>query len=188
MKPTDLPYWLIWFISKTMNIVWFCWSQIVNSYLWLTKYRGSWCASGFVLTQIQERLSVGTFEELPDKIRNELKTFRWQKDKFLDWYPWLHTLAAEGFIDDCDGASRFGKYLFKCVGFPSKRVKLLSMNETWNPLKWYAHIIRVSEDSTGKNYFISNNDLVKIQNPENWKEEIKKYFRDNNLQFYDWII
>ena len=177
MKPSSLPFPIVWTINKGFDAVWWIWSQCVNSWMWITKYRGALYGACYWLALIKERTKT------LDDIRRELKAFHWTADKYFDYFPWVRTLAASGFRDDCDGAAVYGGFLLSCIGIKSRRVKLIATNDTWRFWQWYGHIIQVSNDNK---YFISNNDLVEITGE--WKQFVKDYFYQRGLDSYDWIL
>jgi hypothetical protein len=168
---------LAWLINKCIaDPLWFVWSTAVNSWLWLTKYRGNWSeCSGFIVRMPR-------FVNGLDDVRWYLKGFTWTADSAGDWYPWLHTIVAEEYHDDCDGAAVYGRFLLSLIGVRSRRVKLISLNGTWKPWQFYAHIVQISADNK---LMISNNDLIEIEGE--WKEFVRNYFA-HQLQFYDWIL
>jgi hypothetical protein len=178
MKPSSLPFPIVKVINKGFDAVWWVWSQAVNCWLWITKYRGALYGACYWLALIKEHTYT-----LND-IQRELKAFHWTEDKYLDYFPWVRTLAASGFRDDCDGAAVYGGFLLSCIGIKSRKVKLISTNnDTWNIFSWYCHIVQISSDNK---WMVSNSDLIEITS-DDWKGFVKAHFA-KNLDFYDWVI
>ena len=54
-----------------------------------------------------------------DDVRLNVKKFRWKKDSFKDWHPWIITILDSNIEDDCDGAAIWGKWLLSKIGVDS---------------------------------------------------------------------
>lgn len=190
MKPANTPLWIIVTLNAIMNAAWWLWSQCVNIYLWRTEFRGKWDAISLSMNTTRDQ--VKSIED----VQRKLSVSEWKADKYLDWFPWVHTIFAECFIDDCDGAAVYGKFLLSCLKIKSRRVKLIEPTDSWKFWDWTYHIIQVSND---KRYFASNGELVNItigldtEHFEadtivtNWKQFIRLYFLEGGDN-YKWVL
>lgn len=169
---------IVYFINKLFNVIWWTWSQCVNSWLWLTIYSGTWQKWSLIIDLYKTEIN-----SIYD-VRGYLKNFEWHEDRRIDWFPWEKTVFASRFHGDCDDAAVYGKFLLNCIGIKSRRVKLISINfNIWKFWGYYYHIIQVSNDNK---YMVSNGELMEITS-SNWKEFVKDYF-GKNLDFYDFIL
>jgi len=94
-------------------------------------------------------------------------SFVWMKDKEGDWSPWPITIVARGLKDDCDGAAVLAKWHLKKNGFSSRIIHLFSEDMK------VGHDICMVE---GESFFVSNESIIEINNPQNWKESLFRSF------------
>lgn len=95
-------------------------------------------------------LRAGTKQKSLDRVRVLLIKFKWTKDRMGDWTPWIATLYARSYRDDCDGAATFGKWALNIIGIDSR------LAELYNSKTNEGHMICISNDNL---IIISNNDV-----------------------------
>lgn len=100
-------------------------------------------------------------------LKTLMNQFKWKEDSFKDWIPTVYTLICKELSDDCDGAASLAKFWYKENGINSRLVFIYS-----NDLK-NGHTICIRNDNIE---FVSNNNIITIQEPNLWKEEILKSF------------
>jgi len=96
-----------------------------------------------------------------------LHNFIWTPDSAKDWTPWIITITNRKWKDDCDGSAYLAKYWYKTKGIKSKVLNLFDKDFK------IGHAICIKNDYTE---FTSNNDVIKIKNPNDWKTEVFKTF------------
>jgi hypothetical protein len=99
-----------------------------------------------------------------DDVANLMGGFQWRRER-IDWVPWIETIFARNYQDDCDGAAVLGQWALKKIGIRSRPVHL------WTSGSAEGHDVCVSED--GK-ILISNSDLVRLDG--DWVAAVKSYF------------
>ena len=95
-------------------------------------------------------------------------TFRWQKDTYKDWQPWVITLVHKRFKDDCDGAAVLAKWVFALRGIPSNILSLYDRDFR------SGHKICLAKDHSS---FMTNGYYVAI-NASSYKQDIFDYFNN----------
>lgn len=133
------------------------WSFIINLCYWILH-----------ITQLTTAIKTkNLLKDLP--LSEVLNQFIWTEDKFKDWIPWVITIANNLWHDDCDGSATLAKYWYKTKGIKSEIIELFDSNFK------IGHAICIRKDHTE---FTSNNDVIEIKNPNDWKTELFKYFND----------
>lgn len=102
-------------------------------------------------------------------LKSILHNFIWTEDYAKDWTPWIITITNRKWKDDCDGSAYLAKYWYKTKGIKSKVLNLFDSKFT------IGHTICIRNDYTE---FTSNNSVIEIKNPNDWKTELFKYFND----------
>ena len=128
------------FYIKIANPIW---SFLINCLYWLFHFYK-------LPSALKERNIISMKAQVFAEIPGLLKKVTYTPDSWKDWTPWIITLIARDFKDDCDGSAVFGKFLFKCAGYKSKIKSLRGKT---------GHAICVTND--GK-YMISNNQLIEL--------------------------
>lgn len=103
-----------------------------------------------------------------DDVRAFMGGFTWRNDGLIDWQPWIETIFARNFTDDCDGAAVLGKWALGYAGIDSKIVRI------WKTGERFGHTICISNTHQ---IMISNNDVVEI-NPEDYPNSLYAYFNN----------
>jgi len=134
------------------------WSFIINSLYWL--FHIHQLKKVLVIKKNKLRSSVHSIKD----VKKIMSNFKWTKDNFKDWTPWLITIINRDLKDDCDGAAILGKWLLKQINIKSSIYYLYGKN--------CGHAICISSD---KSLFISNHQVLYLTKI-NWKHKILKRF------------
>lgn len=129
------------FYIKIANPIW---SFLINCLYWLFHFYK-------LPSALKERNIISMKAQVFAEIPGLLKKVTYTKDSWKDWTPWIITLIARDFKDDCDGSARLGKFLFKCAGYKSKIKSLRGKT---------GHAICVTNDHK---WMVSNNELIDIK-------------------------
>lgn len=132
------------------------WSFVVNCLYWIInfkKYRKTKIDIAIIKVEIESE----------EDVISKMKTFRWRKDAFIDWIPWIKTIVARNLQDDCDGAAVLAKWMLDWVGIEADLVVLYG-----HP----CHMVCVTKD---RKLMISNEEGVYLD-PENWEKEVLDHF------------
>jgi hypothetical protein len=137
-------------------------SLIINSIYWIYNWK-YWK----IVKSKKRRILLTIHSER--SIETIIERFKWKKDNFRDWVPWVSTIINNDFVDDCDGSAKLAKWLFKKIEIRSNIITLYSGKN--------AHEVCVTKD---KLVFVSNGQLIRLSGKKPWKEEIlfifdKKY-------------
>ncbi len=126
------------------------WSLVVNSLFWV----------GHLPELANARKTKEELARLP--LGDVMANFRWKEDNFKDWTPWVITIIARRFQDDCDGAAALAKWHIEANGGRGDVVNLFSATGS-------CHTICVAGD---RSFFVSNDDVVPIVCPGDWKDNV----------------
>ena len=86
-----------------------------------------------------------------DGVKLNVAAFKWKKDSFKDWHPWIITILDTGISDDCDGAAIWGKWLLSLIGVESDIWYLKGKDK--------GHVICISRFKT---FLITNDQFINI--------------------------
>ena len=124
------------------------WSFIINCF---------YCVSHFksIIYSFKKKTYLQELIKTKSDISNELKKFKWKKDKFIDWVPWITVIIDRHIMDDCDGIAVYTKWLYGLINIDIDIVWLYGFR--------CAHVICVTKDrkimiSNGEHYNITDSD------------------------------
>lgn len=110
-----------WIVSQIMNVAWCVWH--INRCIGI---EGSiWAIEDIVK------------EKKIDGVKLIMSRIEWRADKIFDWYPWLKTIVANEYRDDCDGAAVLGKWLLEQAGYEACIFHLCREWKTWHDVFSY---------------------------------------------------
>ncbi len=135
------------------------WSFIINCGYWL-KRMGDWSTASDKKKELAKKTKTLA------NVRSTMKKFKWKKDSFKDWKPWVITIINNELTDDCDGAAVLGKWLLKQIGTSSRIIHLRGPNA--------GHAVTITKDNA---LMISNHQVIDIK-PTSWEADVYTYFKD----------
>lgn len=136
------------------------WSFVVNVAFWVTHF--------WMYPRTLKKMKAIRFKNIND-IENFMSAFTWTKDSFHDWYPWITTVFARMFHDDCDGAAVMAHWAFAQLGIRSRIIGLYSADGK------LGHAICVTND----NMIMTSNERVVFLDKKRWKQNVLDYH--NNM-------
>lgn len=141
-------------------IAWIIVSIPANCIYWIFNF-------GKLKSALELRSKLRSYTKNVDDIKATMKRFKWTADKYIDWRPWVITILAREYKDDCDGAAALAHWLFKVIGMKAQKVVLTSKKG------FGGHMVCITR---GRTIMISNDMYVKL-NPLNWEKDVDEFFR-----------
>ena len=145
------------FVEKLWIYV-FCpiWSFIINCCYWSGR--------PFLIKDVQDEKKRLLTLELADL----LSKFKWTKDNFKDWTPWIITIVERELRDDCDGAAVLAKWWWKNHNINSRIIRLSSSDFS------IGYTVCVLDDNTK---VVSNGGIYSLD-ANNWQQNLLNLFNN----------
>lgn len=92
--------------------------------------------------------------------------FKWTRDTWFDWQPFLITILHRSLKDDCDGSAKLARWAFKCIGRDARTLSL------WKKWSKSGHAICMTSDNE---IMVSNSTVVHVIG-EDWEKWVLDFF------------
>ena len=96
------------FIKFNYYIILKIWSFIINCIYCIFHFKT-------IIYSFKKKIYLQSIIKTELDIFNELKKFKWKKDKFIDWVPWITVIIDRHIMDDCDGIAVYTKWLYGLI-------------------------------------------------------------------------